>query len=383
MNNEKILFLDDDELILSSIKRQLHRKFTVATADTPVEAMRLLRTEGHFAVVVSDLKMPMMDGVQFLSRLNRELPDTVRVLLTGHGGLEAAVDAINNGQVFRFLTKPCPPEVMEETLRAAIRQYQLVTAERELLEKTLQASIRVMVEVMGLSHPVVYQRSLRVTRLMTDMARELGVSHPWEWEVAAMLSQIGCLTLQPETLDKLYLEKPLSQSEKNEYLKHPAVGAKLVRDIPRLAGVAEIIACQERTFDGQGETSPGPVGNMIPLAARALKAALDFDLLSKTSRLTPAGVLLQMREKPGRYDPPILEALQKVVGQGEVEGELLSLTVDKFTAAMVLQEDVFTRDGVMVVRKAEVLSSALLERLHLFRRTSGLKEPILVLVPKG
>ncbi|NIQ03497.1 MAG: response regulator, partial [Nitrospinaceae bacterium] len=94
-----------------------------------------------FAVVVSDMRMPDMDGIQFLSRVREHYPQTVRMMLTGYADVKTAMNAVNEGNIFRFMTKPCPPEVFEKVLSAGIEQYRLITAERDLLERTLKGSV--------------------------------------------------------------------------------------------------------------------------------------------------------------------------------------------------------------------------------------------------
>lgn len=377
----KILFLDDDPAILSGFKRQLHRKFTVCTADNPTEAMRLLRMEGPFAVVVSDLKMPVMDGIQFLSRLKQDVPDTVRVLLTGHGGMEATLEAINKGHVFRFLNKPCPPEEMEEMLNAAVAQYRLITAERDLLEQTLQSAIQVLAELIGLNNPIAYERTVRAAEIMTRLAKRIGGLPVWQWKAAGMLSQIGWVALSPELLERLYLDKPLSATEEKAVHEHPLAGARLVATIPRLEQVAAMVANQARHYDGSGPGTPGLAGEEIPLGARALKLILDLDMERVVKRMTLLAAIAVLRQRVGWYDPNLLEILELAV-TGERKGRIETLPLGKLTAVMTLMEDILTKDGRLIIRRNTMLTMALLERLNLFHHTVGIKEPISVLVPE-
>ncbi len=119
----RILIVDDDELILDALKRQLRSRFDVTTATEGKEAIRLVMSQGPYAVVVSDLRMPGMDGVTLLYLIRQAAPDTVRVLLTGKADLEAATSAINEGNIFRLLNKPCPTGMLLRALEAAVEQY--------------------------------------------------------------------------------------------------------------------------------------------------------------------------------------------------------------------------------------------------------------------
>ncbi|MYL84064.1 response regulator [Desulfovibrio aerotolerans] len=119
----KILLVDDEQYVLDALKITLRREFDPYTALGGAEGLELIERDGPFAVVVSDYKMPGMNGVEFLERLRKLAPDCVRVILTGHGDLNAAIAAVNQGEIFRFLTKPCPTSVLCEVLRDGLAKY--------------------------------------------------------------------------------------------------------------------------------------------------------------------------------------------------------------------------------------------------------------------
>src|SRR5208283_5528581 len=129
----KILFVDDDPDILAGFQRQLRKTFTVETALGGEQGLKAVSEQGPFSVIVSDLRMPGMDGIRFLSCVREAAPDSVRLMLTGNADLQAAIGAVNEGHIFRFLTKPCNPQTLSNAITAGIRQYQLICAERELL----------------------------------------------------------------------------------------------------------------------------------------------------------------------------------------------------------------------------------------------------------
>ena len=145
--DNKILFVDDDPNILSAYTRTLHKRYRMATASGGEEALQIIQTDGPFAVVVSDMRMPGMDGVALLTHVRNFNPDTVRIMLTGNADMGTAIEAVNQGNIFRFLTKPCEPDDLALALDGAIKQYRLVTSERELLELTLKGSIDLLVEL--------------------------------------------------------------------------------------------------------------------------------------------------------------------------------------------------------------------------------------------
>lgn len=132
---EKILFVDDETNILQAIQRQLRKRFDLATAEGGDEALRILKEQGPFAVIISDMRMPNMNGVELLALVKELHPDTVRLMLTGNADQETAMEAVNSGQIFRFLTKPCPPATLITALALALSQYRLITAERSSCKK--------------------------------------------------------------------------------------------------------------------------------------------------------------------------------------------------------------------------------------------------------
>ncbi len=131
----------------------------------------MLWKNGPYAVVVSDFRMPVMDGIKFLIQVKETAPETVRMMLTGNTDLPTAIDAINQGQIFRFLTKPCSGELLIQTLDAGLRQYQLITAEKDLLEKTLKESISLLTDVLAIVNTKAYGRSLRIQQLVAHIVK--------------------------------------------------------------------------------------------------------------------------------------------------------------------------------------------------------------------
>ncbi len=151
--SDRILCVDDDPNILAGYQRILHARFALDTARGAQEALKKMQTQGPYAVVVSDLRMPEMDGITLLTKVRELSPDTVRIVLTGYADIQMAMAAVNEGSVFRFLAKPCPPEHLAKALQAALQQYRLQRVERELLELTLRGVTRpVRIDVRELGH---------------------------------------------------------------------------------------------------------------------------------------------------------------------------------------------------------------------------------------
>ena len=176
--NRKILFVDDEENVLRGFERALRSQFEMETAVGSQEGLAALASRGPYAVVVSDLRMPVMDGIQFLAEVRKSSPDTVRLILSGNGDFESVVASVNEGSIFQFLTKPCPPDKLRSVLGIALKQYQLITAERELLEETLNGSIGMLTEVLSVVNPLAFSRASRIRTYVRHMANELQLPEP-------------------------------------------------------------------------------------------------------------------------------------------------------------------------------------------------------------
>jgi len=368
----RVLFVDDEPNVLQAFERQFRRQFEIETALGPELGLQTIAAKDPFAVVVSDLRMPVMDGIQFLAQVRKTTPDTVRLMLTGQADLADAIAAVNEGNVFQFLTKPCPPQMLARTLEAAIEQYRLVTAERELLERTLHGAIAVMSEILSLVNPPAFSRANRIARYVRYMAQKLALPGVWQYEIAALLSQIGCVTVPPEVLDKFYDAQPLNEEETRVLSSQSLVGHNLLAKIPRLADVARMIASQ--TSIGNRE----PLAEPVATGAHLLKVASDFDeLLFGGGNLD--SVLAEMRTCK-HYNPAFLDALEEVqIEESRSETRLVNLA--QLRTRMIINRDVRSKNGLLLLAKGQEVTDSAVARLKSFACTKGIVEPISVIVP--
>jgi len=375
---DKILFVDDDQNILASFRRQLRKEFTVETALSGREGLEKIGKNGPFSVVVSDLRMPGMDGIEFLSQVRKFSPNSVRIMLTGNADLHAAIEAVNEGNIFQFLAKPCPLNKMINALTMGIDQYRLITSERELLEKTLRGSIGILTEILELVNPVAFGRSSRLKRYVRDTALHMKIADVWRLETAAMLSQIGCVILPAQTVKKLYHNEEFTEGEWRLFYQHPFIASSLLDKIPRMTEIAKIVYYQEKHFDGSGIPRDSVSGEGIPLGARILKAVLDFDAL-EVSGHTDLEALSELKKRNNRYDPNVLNALEFVIST-RLTHETRSISVSELEENMILDEDVHTFKGQLLLSKGQEVTWPLIERLTNFSDTVGVREPIRVIV---
>jgi response regulator RpfG family c-di-GMP phosphodiesterase len=304
--NRRVLCVDDDSNELAGYQRNLRQQFDLETAPDGPQALTLLRNQGPFAVLIADMHMPGMNGLELLRLARPDAPDTVRFLLTSQGDLQTAIDAVNQESVIQFLPKPCPPEMLIQAIDLGLGQYQLMVANRELVEQTLCGSIRALVRVLSTIDPTTLGLGIKLREDVCAFAQTFHVERAFELELAALLSQIGFLTVPPAVLRKLRFNVSLTEEETNLILRVPKAGAALLERIPRLENIVEIIRCQHRHYDGTGEPADAPVGQGIPIGARILKVLLDLAQLEDRG-FTRGQALQQMRNRLGWYDPDVLE----------------------------------------------------------------------------
>ena len=374
-----ILFIDDDFNLLKSFKRALSQEFRVVTAETPEEGLRIMEHEGPFAVIVSDMKMPGMNGVEVLSYAQEINPDTVRVLLTGYADQQSAIDAVNIGNIFRFLTKPCELDTLAAVLRAGIRQYQLIISEKELLEHTLLGIVGVLSQILTLVNPVAQNKATRLKRYCRHIAHALKLKEKWLLEMAAILSQLGCLTIPPEVLARHGAGGVLKKEELQMIREHHVLAGKLLMHIPRFENIIEIIALHDKPIEKFPRYADQERQRNIHLCGRILHVANGLDNFITTG-VTPTDALDLMRLDPKFYDPELLELFNSYEFGLENMVRMYVRCPD-LNVQMIIDEDIYTSKGLLLITKGQPVTFPLLTGLLNFSRSVGIKEPFAVLTP--
>lgn len=381
----KILVVDDDKELLASLKLQLGNRFEIETANGAEYGIKAVLTTGPYAVVVSDLRMPHVDGVRFLTWLESQAPHTVRILHTAFADLRVSVDAINEGHVFRLLTKPCGTKDMFKALEDGLRQFELVEAEHNLLHDTLSGSVGLLTELLAVADPVSFGRAEKTRDYVKAFVASGKNQDDWEVEVAAMLSRIGAVTMPDTILDKIASGEELAKVERSMFERIPRIGHDLLLNIPRLSKVARIILYHQKNFDGTGVPIDPLKGGAIPYESRVLRVFSDMVDLEATG--TPrANAFSIMMSRPGWYDPDImmklneLPELQKQSEGGHAINRIIQCSVRDLRPGLVLNAAIKTVIGLRLVNAGVPISAPMLEKIRNHAELTGIEEPIEVVV---
>ncbi len=371
--NEYVLFVDDEQNILDSFRRTLRKKLAFDCVNSGQEALEAM-SKKDYAVIVADQMMPGMNGIQLLAEVKKHSPNTVRMMLTGQADISTAMEAVNEGHIFRFLTKPCPPAVIYNAVTAAIEQYRLITAEKELLGKTLRGSVKVLTEILSLVSPVASGKTTRIQRYVRELTKVMELEDDWKYDLAAMLSQVGCITLPPEIVDKYYAGEKLTEAEYELFCQHPKVAKKMIANIPRLESVAYMISGQLRKhtdFPDNARTTPFVIG------AQILKIAIDFDSLIYQG-MHQSEAIHFMERKQNEYNPDILEAMRRIQVE-KTKTRLRMVKIPELHTHMVFDQNVTAANGLVLVRKGKEVTFTVIELLKSFAEGIGVKQPLRVI----
>ncbi|MCE3017515.1 MAG: response regulator [Pirellula sp.] len=367
--NNRVLLVDDEPNLLQGFRRSLRGKYDLVLAEGGAAAIEQLSTNGPFALVISDMQMPEIDGLKVLSTARSLTPDTVRVMLTGNVDQQTAVDAVNDGSIFRFLNKPCPVEMLSGVIDDGLAHYQLITAERELLSKTLSGCIGLINELLSIASPKAFGRGGRLRQWTRLICAKLQLKDAWQNEIAAMLSQVGsimCTSTGNATIGDLDVEIG--------HLRQQAeASSALIAKIPRLDMIAAMIRGQYPS------NPPDQLPENIERGARMLRMLIEYDVLIQNR--SPAQSIRYLQEFNTPYDEAAVEAFAEIVLGAQ---ERRSLSVTELLEGMILENDVLTGNGEVLLRSGHELTDTMIHRMRSFIRNSvGVRQPIVVRVRKG
>ena len=416
----KILFVDDETNILHSLKRLMRgQNADIHISNNPLEAVKLAE-EHNFAVVVSDQRMPEMQGSEVLENIRKHSPDTVRILLTGYTDIHAAMDAINKGAIYKFLSKPWNDEALVGIIEEALERHTLVAENERLNElarqqnealtelnesldqkvkerteevvtlsekvkKSLFGTIQVMAKITEEHSSLIGSHSKRVVSLCNKLGELLGLSAEDRYDlvIAATLHDIGKVGISPNLLNKS--DTLMSAAEREHLMQHTVHGETLIQMIPNMERVAKIIRHHHEQFDGRGYPD-GLIRASIPKASRIIAVADAYDnaLNRRTGydTATPKKALEHIQLQSGKaFDPDVVDALVSYINQeGSESGESTELEVNRndLRGGMVLSRDLVTIRGRMLLKKDSAIDKTQVVQLINFLQTDPPAEGIYI-----
>jgi len=386
---EVIFLVDDEPNVLSSLTRALNSSeyYDIVTANDGVEAIELLKTTSNVALIISDYRMPNLDGISFLLEAQEICPDATRIILSGVADLEMATNAINLGQIFRLLLKPCAPDNFIASVKAGIRQYELVTGERDLLQNTLKGSIKILTDLLAAINPESFSQSTRISVLTRKFSTELELSNAWELELAGVLCRIGCVTIPPEVLEAWMKGRILDDNQRQMVDSVGKIGHHLLRNIPRLEKIAEGILHQATPFQPVGQKSTTTLkGTDIPLIGRILNIVIDYDRFL-TIEPKPKAALKRLMTQANEYDPDLLKSFSDLIitendGKQNIvskkDSALTEVSIDDVKNGMVIMGNVFDKKGRLLIGSGTLVTDIIKLRLANYNNIYGLDQTLLV-----
>lgn len=410
-----ILCVDDEPNILSALQRLLRRQgYQVVTAESGAQGLLVLEQQA-VDLVISDMRMPEMDGAHFLEQVRQRWPETVRVLLTGYADVESTMAAINKGEIYRYIAKPWDDNDVLLLLLHALERKQLqqekarlealtqsqneelktlnasleikvqertralqqalkgLEASNEQLRKNFLTSVSIFSNLMELRAGGIGGHSRRVAELARRLAVHMGFSAEdiHDLVLAALLHDIGKIGLSDAVLNKSFSE--LTYVEQEEVKRHPAIAQTALMPLDKLQSAAAIIRSHHEHFDGSGYPD-GLSGFSISQGARVLQVANDYDALQhgnlSNMPLTPMKAYDFIVEWRGKhYDPSVVDAFKALLGGTQAPQEVVT---EKHSAqlrgGMVLARDVLTREGLLLLSRDHVLDAMLIDQMVKFER---------------
>lgn len=411
-----LLFVDDESSILSSLNRLFRPKgYRILTAGSGADGLAILEKES-VDLVVSDMRMPVMDGAQFLEQVRDRWPQVVRILLTGYADVSSTIAAINRGEIYRYVAKPWDDNEIVLTIRDALERKRLESEnlrlvaltvrqneelkalnaglEQKVSERTAElrqtvafldqahqelkkgflATVNVFSSLIELRGGKLAGHSRRVAEHARQLAQRLGLDEATTQNVllGALLHDIGKLGLPDEVINKPF--NLLTAEERSEAMRHPIKGAMILMGIGQLKEVVPLVRHHHECWDGSGY--PDRLAALaIPVGARILSITNDFDALQMGTlvnrSLKPAEAVAFLADNRGkRYDPAMVDAFVALVGE-TMKVPVLELTLrpSQLKPGMILARDLAHPDGYLLLARGHAVDTRIIDELLLIERS--------------
>jgi len=330
----KIMIVDDEPANLRLLERLFRRDYTVITAASGLEALRLLE-QHEVALIITDQRMPHMTGIELLKQTADLRPHMVRIILTGYTDVSALVEAINCGQVYKYVTKPWSNEDLEQTVSRAIEHYETNKSRHELerinqrlnlrLKELSQGFVRAIADALEAKDEYVHGHARRISGYAVAIGRRMSLdeAHLEQISLAGFLHDIGKIG----TPDHILLKPgPLSTDERAVMQLHSERGARMLASVPEMRDVADAVRYHHENYDGTGYPE-GLHGEQIPIAARIISVADAYDAMTSPRPFREArshqGALERLQTLAGtQFDPVVVRAFGSLEAIAQIRGSI-------------------------------------------------------------
>lgn len=375
----KIMLVDDEENVLNGYRRTIRGQFLIKFFKDPFEALNSLKDDSDYSVIISDFNMPGMKGLEFLKKVHELNSNTIKILLTGYADLQLVIDAINEGYIYRFLTKPCDSEILTEAIKQGIKQFRLLTAEKELLEKTLRGSIKVLIDILSISNPSLFNRASLMRDLAKKIISRLNITDSWEIDISVLLSQIGCMGIPQEIVEKRMKGLQLTNKEEEIYYSHAEIGSMLLKNIPRLEKVAQAISLQFRTNERIESAENTFVESNTLFIAKLLRLLNDYFWITERG-IDSEKAIDYLTEEKSQYDELLLGALEAEVRGAKLGYITISKSLNELREGMILAENLVDANNYLLLPKGTVLSDIYIHKLISSSKVRSLQPQVKVFI---
>lgn len=415
MDTINILFIDDNMDMIQELAQHFFAKYNVVTANSGEEGLKIIKHQGPFAVVICNIKMPGMDGVTFLYKVRKLSPNTRRIIMSSVAEHETLIRAINKARVYHFVQKPCPTAMLEMIIDKAVDRYSFISAQRDIIDQTVLSVTKAYRDILAMTNPVAYSRSSRVASIVSQLAKILKLRNEWIYEHAGMLSQVGCVRIPVETMEKVFTNQQLSSIDQKLFKEYPRWTYDLIKDLPKMDNVAKMVLHQQDDFTGPPLLEPpilsdeekeaiekgdlpkpknfdpyeqenlshyGDISLRPPneVGAELLRVAVEFEtFISSGHDIEGAIKALKNRNKETIYNPIIINALYKV-SLPEVQKKILEIPINQLSKHMTFEHDVLSKCGALLARKGKSYNHDYQELFEKYFEQNNIPETIYVSV---
>ncbi len=355
----QVLCVDDEPSVVEAVCAVLSEEYDAQVATSAAQALQKVNEMERLAVVVSDMRMPAMDGATLLHEVMLRRPDVTRILLTGDSGRDLAVEAVNKGQIFRFLTKPVVVKDIRHAVEAGVIQYRLVHAERAVLQETLIGCIRSLMEVLAIANPSAFGRAERIKRIAMECSARFACTDYWQLEAAALLSQVGFVALPPPLIEKLHDGVTLTPEELQQVGSVPNIAHKLLDHIPRMEPVIQILDALTWPDQRLSAMHDGIVG----LGAKILGSALEFESQIAQGK-TNDDAFEFLHGRVNRYGEKVIQALEKCLSTRWHAGESMEVSLRNVRPGMMILDEARRQNGMLVIPRGAEVTKTFLQRIE-------------------